>query len=65
MTSILRGSINRTSCLHWNLASSIDAPKGTYALHVELKHCYRFASEFNVRRAMVLGVTPYVPPSDG
>ena len=35
------------------------------ALHVELEHCYLFSCEFGAHKAKVLGVVPYVEPSDG
>lgn len=56
---------NQQNVLSSLALSLIDPPKGTQALHVELEHCYLFSGEFSARRAKVLGVTPYVDPSDG
>jgi hypothetical protein len=46
--------------------SFIEDPNGNrQALHVELEHCYLFSGEFSARKAKVLGVVPYIEPSDG
>lgn len=46
--------------------SLIEDPKGgAQALHVELEHCYLFSGKFSARKAKILGVAPYVAPSDG
>lgn len=55
---------NQQNVLSSLALSLIADPKGTQALHVELEHCYLFSGEFSARRAKVLGVTPYVDPSD-
>lgn len=48
-----------------NLSLIEDPNGGGQALHVELAHCYLFSGEFNARKAKILGVAPYVAPSDG
>ncbi len=45
--------------------SLIEEPDGSVqALRVELEHCYLFSGEFSARKAKILGVAPYVAPSD-
>ena len=56
---------NQQNVLSSLVLTLIEDPNGSQALHVELEHCYLFSGEFSTRRAKVLGVTPYVEPSDG
>lgn len=57
---------NRQNVLSSLNLSLIEDPKGgAQALHVELEHCYLFSGEFSARKAKILGVAPYVAPSDG
>lgn len=46
-----------------NLSLAENPVGGGHALHVELEHCYLFCGKFSARKARIMGIAPYVPPS--